>query len=86
MTGKRCSCGFTKARGVDETLDDHLLEVFTPEDGRGPDGLVHFEGERDLFCLCGAGGSAEALDSHFLEMFTPADFTGRDGVIHKAAG
>jgi hypothetical protein len=84
MTGKGCACGFTEAEGMDETLDDHLREVFTPDDGRGPDGMVHFEGLKDCFCLCGAGGSAEKLDSHFLEVFTSADSTGLDGVIHKA--
>jgi hypothetical protein len=84
MNDRRCACGFTEAGGVDETLEDHLREVFTPADGRGPDGAVHFEGEKDLFCLCGAGGSASALDSHFLEVFTPGDSTGLDGVIHKA--
>ena len=86
MTGKRCACGFTEAEGVDETLDDHLREAFTPEDGRGADGVVHFEGLQDLFCLCGAGGSTAALDAHFLEVFRPADFAGRDGLIHQAAG
>jgi hypothetical protein len=84
MTGRQCSCGFTEADSADETLDDHLREVLTPQDGRGPDGVVHFEGPEDLFCLCGAGGSAEKLDSHFLEVFTPADSAGPDGVIHKA--
>ena len=29
----RCSCGFTEADGVDETIGDHLLRVFTPEQG-----------------------------------------------------
>jgi hypothetical protein len=86
MTGKRCACGFTEAEGADETLDDHLRDVFAPEDGRGPDGVVHFEGLTDFFCLCGAGGSAEALDAHFLEVFTPADLIGQDGMIHQAAG
>lgn len=84
MTSNQCSCGFTEAEGVDEKLDDHLREMFTPDDGRGPDGMVHFEGDRDLFCLCGAGGSASMLDSHFLQVFTPADSTGRDGAVHKA--
>ena len=86
MTGWQCTCGFTEAGSADEKLDDHLLEVFTPDDGRGTDGAVHFEGERDLFCLCGAGGSASMLDSHFLEVFTPDDSTDLDGVVHKAAG
>jgi hypothetical protein len=85
MTGRRCSCGFTETASMDETIDDHLREVFTPDDGRGPDGAIHFEGEEGLFCLCGAGGSAESLDSHFLEVFAPADCAGPDGVVHKAA-
>jgi hypothetical protein len=83
MADARCSCGFTETDGMDETIEDHLQEMFTPQDGRGLDGMVHFEGEEDLLCLCGAGGSAEKLDAHFLEMFTPADSTGPDGVIHK---
>ena len=80
MAHARCTCGFTKAG--DETIDDHLFEVFTPEDGKGPDGQVHLEGEAALFCLCGTGGSAEILDAHFLEMFTPSDSVGHDGVKH----
>jgi hypothetical protein len=84
MADARCSCGFTEAGAADETIDDHLREVFTPEDGRGPDGVLHFEGEKDLFCQCGAGGSAEGLDAHLLEVFTPADSVGRDEITHKA--
>jgi hypothetical protein len=34
----RCSCGFTEADGADETISDHLLEVFAPEDDMGTDG------------------------------------------------
>jgi hypothetical protein len=59
MAGARCSCGFTEAAGADETLTDHLLEVFAAEDGTAADGRVHLEGEVSLFCMCGAGGSVE---------------------------
>jgi hypothetical protein len=69
--------------GVDELTGDHLREVFTPEDDTGPDGKVHLEGEADLFCMCGIGGSADKRDSHFLEVFTSADSVGRDGVEHR---
>jgi hypothetical protein len=82
MAAARCSCGFTEAAGGDETIGDHLREVFTPEDDRGSDGKVHREGDRDLFCTCGTGGSAQILDAHFLEVFTPADSIGRDGAGH----
>jgi hypothetical protein len=81
MDDARCSCGFAEAG--DETIGDHLIEVFAPDDGKGPDGKVHLEGEAGLFCMCGAGGSAEKLDSHFMEVFTPADRIGRDGVEHQ---
>jgi len=82
MAGARCACGFKEVAGVDETISDHLLAVFTPEDGTGPDGLVHLEGETDLSCLCGAGGSVADLDAHFLAVFTPTDHIGRDGQKH----
>ena len=83
MAGIRCACGFAEVAGADETVGDHLREVFTPEDDRGPDGLVHLEGKANLSCMCGAGGSAEELDAHFLAVFTPADLTGRDGRKHQ---
>jgi hypothetical protein len=83
MTGQQCTCGFTEAAGADETLADHLMEVFAPDDGKGPDGRVHLEGEVSLFCLCGIGGSAERLDDHLLAVFTPADAIGRDGHKHE---
>jgi hypothetical protein len=38
---------------VDEIIGDHLLEMFTPEDCRGTDGLLHEEVEPDLTCSCG---------------------------------
>ena len=81
MTPARCACGFTEAR--DEAIGDHLFEVLAPEDGRAADGLVHLEGEADLFCMCGAGGSASELDAHFLAVFTPADLIGHDGDKHE---
>jgi hypothetical protein len=83
MTPVRCACGFTEDDAADETIGDHLFEVFAPEDGMAADGLVHLEGESNLFCLCGAGGSATELDAHFLAVFTPADLIGRDGDKHE---
>jgi hypothetical protein len=86
MPPARCSCGFTEEVVEDCTVSDHLYEMFAPDDGTGPDGLVHLEGENALFCMCGAGGSADTLEVHFLEVFTPADSIGRDGAKHKPAG
>src|SRR5258708_22241466 len=83
MAGALCSCGFTEVAGADETLTDHLLEVFAAKDDKAADGLVHLEGEVNLFCTCGAGGRAEKLDAHFLAVFIPADSIGRDGVRHE---
>jgi hypothetical protein len=82
MLSARCSCGFTEAAGADETIDDHLLEVFETDDDKGPDGEVHVEGAVSFICLCGAGGSTRELDTHFLLVFTPADSVGRDGNKH----
>jgi hypothetical protein len=83
MISARCSCGFTEAADIDETIDDHLLEVFETDGDAGPDGQVHLEGGASLFCLCGAGGSARELDAHFLRVFIPADLVGRDGNKHE---
>jgi hypothetical protein len=83
MTPAQCVCGFTEDEAGNETLGDHLLEVFAPDDGRAADGLVHLEGEADLFCMCGAGGSADELDAHFIVVFTPSDLVGRDGHKHE---
>jgi hypothetical protein len=83
MTLGQCSCGFTETASADETLADHLMEVFAPDDGKGPDGRVHLEGEVPLFCLCGIGGSVERLDDHLLAVFTPAGGVGRDGHKHE---
>ena len=77
----QCLCGFTEAG--DEKIGDHLFEVFAPDDGEGPDGVVHLEGEAALFCLCGAGGTVADLDAHFQAVFTPADHIGRDGERHE---
>ena len=68
---------------MDETIGDHLLEVFAPEDDMGADGQAHFEGDPALTCRCGLRASAIAeLDSHFLEMFVPAGRAGPGGVEH----
>jgi hypothetical protein len=83
MNGARCSCGFVEATGADETISDHLLEVFETDDDKGPDGKPHVEGPTSFFCLCGAGGSTGELDGHFLDVFTPADSIGRDGNKHE---
>ena len=83
MTPAQCVCGSTEDEAGNETLGDHLIEVLAPEDGRAADGLVHLEGEENLFCMCGAGGSPDELDAHFLTVFTPADRVGRDGRKHE---
>jgi hypothetical protein len=83
MPGARCSCGYNEATGDDETIEDHLLWVFTPEDDKGTDGQVHLEGEAKLACLCGLRAStAGKLDSHFLEVFIPANRVDSGGVEH----
>jgi hypothetical protein len=85
MADARCSCGFTESG--DETISDHLLEVFTPRACRGNDGLLHEEAFPALTCLCGyAAATPGDMDAHFLAMFTPGDATGADGQVHKAAG
>jgi hypothetical protein len=79
----QCSCGF--AETADETLTDHLLAAFTPEDCRGADGQVHEEGELGR-CLCGVAVAAPgALDDHFLAVFTPVGSIGRDDTEHQPA-
>ena len=84
MTAQRCACGFTEADGDDETVVDHLLWTFTPQDNKGADGQVHLEGHPELVCLCGFRAStAGELDSHFLEMFIPADGMDSGGVEHQ---
>ena len=83
MIPAQCVCGFTEDEAGNESICDHLIEVFAPEDGRAADGLVHLEGEENLFCMCGAGRSHDELDAHFLAVFTPADLIGRDGRRHE---
>ena len=83
MTPVRCSCGFTEL--ADESITDHLHQVFTPEDSLGNDGLAHEE-ENHLACSCGfVTVLPGTLDGHFLEVFTPGDRIGRDGSRHEAA-
>ncbi|MCW2929407.1 MAG: hypothetical protein JWM19_369 [Actinomycetia bacterium] len=68
---------------ADQTLGDHLLEAFAPEDDKGADGLVHLEGERKLRCFCGlAAATPGELDAHLIAKFTPDDAIGRDGKKH----
>jgi hypothetical protein len=83
MPATQCACGFIANEADDQTIADHLLEVFAPEDDKGTDGRVHLEGERSLTCLCGlVAASSEELDAHFVAVFTPADEMGRDGKKH----
>ena len=72
MTTPSCVRGLIEGEAGDETIADHLLAIFTPDDDEGTDGRVHLEGEASLFCVCGAGGSASELDAHFLAVSTPA--------------
>ena len=84
MSIHRCTCGFTEADGDDETIGDHFLRVFAPEDDKGVDGQVHLEGDPGLTCLCGLRAStAGELDSHFQEMFVPEDRVDSSGVEHQ---
>jgi hypothetical protein len=77
MTATKCSCGFTEL--ADETITDHLLVAFEPDDRTGTDGQVHEEGG-PLTCACGfAAATGDDLDEHFLKAFTPAGAIGRDG-------
>jgi hypothetical protein len=85
MADSRCSCGFI-ASG-DETMTDHLLETFAPDDSRAADGVVHEEWTVALTCSCGvAATTAAELDRHFLAAFTPAGSIGRDGRAHQGGG
>lgn len=84
ITPAQCACGFTELG--DETLTDHLHGVFTPDDMRVKDGLVHEERKR-LACSCGlAARTPDELDGHFRDVFTPDDGVGRDGRKHAPAG
>jgi hypothetical protein len=82
MTDTRCSCGFTETAG--ETITDHFLEAFAPQDGLASDGLVHEEVRPDLTCTCGlVAATPGEMDAHFLRVFTPGDLIGRDGRTHE---
>lgn len=83
MTAAQCVCGFMEDENSDETIGDHLLEVFVPGDNRGTDGQRHEEGTPSLTCFCGlAATTPNELDTHFRTVFTPADSIGRDGRQH----
>jgi len=75
-----CSCGFTPT--VDETLADHLGEMFIPDDDTDEVGQRHAEaGGRT--CLCGhKATSATGLDTHLVAALTPPGRVGRDGRPH----
>lgn len=82
MIAARCSCGFTEL--ADESLADHLLQAFVPDDSIAPDGQVHEETSR-LTCRCGLAASTPAgLDTHFFRVFTPLDAVDREGRKHGA--
>jgi hypothetical protein len=81
VADSRCTCGFIESG--DETVTDHLLEVFTPQGGRGNDGLLHEEAFPALSCLCGfTAATGQELDAHFLAVFIPADSAAPDGRVH----
>jgi hypothetical protein len=78
----KCSCGFTEL--ADESITDHLQQVFAPDNAIGLDGKRHEEGKK-LACLCGLTAvTTDELDSHLLAAFTPDDAIGRDGEVHEA--
>ena len=79
----RCSCGFAEGEAADETITDHLLEMFATDDDRGTDGRYHLEAEPRLTCFCGLTATAAELDAHFLSVFTPGDAIGHDGKKHQ---
>ena len=84
MADARCTCGFTESG--DETITDHLLEMFASQGCRGNDGLLHEEAFPALTCLCGqVAATPRELDDHFLAVFTPADSIGPDGTVHRPA-
>jgi hypothetical protein len=84
FSATRCGCGFERLE--DEEVSDHLLTVFVPDDGVGPDGQVHQE-ENLRTCSCGftAVQGAE-FDTHLLAIFTPANCVDRTGVRHSPLG
>jgi hypothetical protein len=53
----QCVCGFTQDEAGDQTLGDHLLEAFAPEDDKGPDGI--------------AAATPDEVDAHLIAKFTP---------------
>jgi hypothetical protein len=82
---QNCSCGY-QATDPDG-LDDHLREVFTPDDDKDADGHVHAEAAHDnRACLCGfTADDIAGLDAHLLLVFTPPDAIGHDGHQHVPA-
>src|SRR5258707_4648431 len=71
MADAMCSRGLTER--ADETMTDHLLAVFTPEDSRGRDGELHEEWQVTRSCSCGVATTTPAqLGAHFLAMFSAA--------------
>jgi hypothetical protein len=82
LADTRCSCGFAETAG--ETITDHLLEAFVPENCLGSDALVLEEVRPDLTCSCGlVAATPGELDAHFLRVFTTGDLIGRDGRKHE---
>lgn len=77
-----CSCGFIPAD--EETLADHLGEMFLPDDDTDEAGRRHAETAPGT-CLCGHAGSAADLDAHLVAVFTPPGRIGRDGREHNPA-
>jgi hypothetical protein len=76
-----CSCGFTPMD--DESLADHLGEMFIPDDDTDKGGRRHVETELRT-CLCGyVAPDAADLDAHLLAAFTSPGRLGRDGQAHK---
>ena len=83
-----CSCGF--AAEDDDTLQDHLLDVFALEVDRGNDGRVHAEvitavesRQFEHVCTCGFASDITAdFDGHMLLVFTTPDHVGDDGRKH----
>ena len=76
-----CLCGFTPAG--EETLADHLGEMFVPSNDADESGQLHGETVPGT-CLCGQiVASQAALDAHLLAAFTPPDQLGFDGRRHN---
>jgi hypothetical protein len=78
-----CSCGY--APTSEESLADHLGEMFIPSDDTDASGQLHAEAVPGR-CVCGhIVASQAALDAHLLAAFTPPDHLGRDGHEHNPA-